>query len=416
MYKIYFKQALQILRQNMVMSIIAILGTALAIMMITGIIVAEEVKNISVAPEANRHRTFYVVRQVLSDSVKNSHWSSNFAFDSYYSHFRDLEIPERTSVSMGAMKPLSVEGIKGRENARIKYTDADYFKIISLAFVAGRAYTEEEFQSGVKNAIISEGMAKKLMKDENPLAKTLLIDKEPYHIIGVVKDVSAVFRQAKGDVWVPYTSRKENTGAINFIMLARDKKDYPAMYAEIREREKKYNSDNAPKMISVVGPVSHQHGMMDWYPNSEEELKEKINVENRKKWLIIGLLILVPAINLSGFSFSRIKKRMSEIGVRKAFGAKKYVILIQVLYENFITSLLGGILGLVGSYVAIVLMKEWLLDIPSDNSVPVGALISPAVLLGVFVFCMAINLLSSGIPAWRASRVVITNSLNQNDK
>ncbi len=416
MYKIYFKQAIQILRQNMVMSIIAILGTALAIMMITSIIVAEEARSISVAPEINRHRTYYIVRQVLRDSVNNSHWSSNFSFDNYYSHFRDLEIPELTSVNMNANKPLSVEGMKVRENARVKYTDTDYFKIISLSFLEGRAFMEEEFQSGVKCAIISEGMAKKLMKDENPLERTLLIDKAPYRIIGVVKDVSAVFQQAKSDVWVPYTSREKNDGAVHFMMLARDKKDYPAMYAELRERERRYNSDNEPKTISVVGPVIHQHSIMDWYPNSEEELKEKVNVQSRKKWLIIALLILVPAINLSGFSFSRIKKRMSEIGVRKAFGAKKYIILIQVLYENFITSLLGGILGLIGSYIIIVLMKEWLLDIPSHNSVPVGALVSPMVFLAVFVFCLVINLLSSGIPAWKASRVVITNSLNQNDK
>lgn len=416
MYKIYFKQAIQILRQNMVMSIIAILGTALAIMMITSIIVAEEAKNINLAPEINRHRTYYIVRQVMRDSVNNSHWSSDFEFDNYYSHFRDLKTPELTSVHMTAIKPLSVEGVKTRENARIKYTDTDYFKFIFLSFVAGRTFTEEEFQSGMKYAIISEGMAKKLMKDENPLERTLLIDKAPYHIIGVVKDVSAVFKQARGDVWVPYTSRENNNGAINFMMLARDKSDYPAIHAELRERERKYNSDNAPKTITVVGPAAHQHTSMDWYPNSEEELKEKVNVQNRKKWLIIGLLILVPAINLSGFSFSRIKRRMSEIGVRKAFGAKKYVILIQVLYENFITSLLGGILGLIGSYIVIVLMKDWLLNIPSDNSVPVGALISPTVFLAVFVFCLVINLLSSGIPAWKASRVVITNSLNQNDK
>ena len=37
---------------------------------------------------------------------------------------------------------------------------------------------------------------------------------------------------------------------------------------------------------------------------------------------------------------------MAEIGIRKAFGAKRHVILIQVLYENLITTLIGGVIGL----------------------------------------------------------------------
>lgn len=60
MYKIYFKQAWQMLMQNRFISIIAILGTALAIMMILVIVMADTVQNADAAPESNRSRTLYI--------------------------------------------------------------------------------------------------------------------------------------------------------------------------------------------------------------------------------------------------------------------------------------------------------------------------------------------------------------------
>lgn len=55
------------------------------------------------------------------------------------------------------------------------------------------------------------------------------------------------------------------------------------------------------------------------------------------------------------------RKRMSEIGIRKAFGAKRHVILFQVLYENMLTSLIGGLLGLILSYPMVLWLRHWLL-------------------------------------------------------
>ena len=62
--------------------------------------------------------------------------------------------------------------------------------------------------------------------------------------------------------------------------------------------------------------------------------------------IIIIVILLVPAINLSGLTQSRMRKRLSEIGVRKAFGANRSVLLKQVLAENLLLTLIGGVAGL----------------------------------------------------------------------
>ena len=81
MYRIYFKQSLLMLKQNKFISAIAIIGTALAIMMIMTIIVANEIKGISSTPEINRERTLHINYQVKKDTTKNSWQSGTLSYD-----------------------------------------------------------------------------------------------------------------------------------------------------------------------------------------------------------------------------------------------------------------------------------------------------------------------------------------------
>jgi putative ABC transport system permease protein len=199
-------------------------------------------------------------------------------------------------------------------------------------------------------------------------------------------------------------------------MLLKDKSAFPRMEQEIRDVEKKYGLNNTGKELTLRGPDSPKENVVSDSNITKEEKAAALTIQYRKQLLIFLILLLVPAVNLSGLSFSRIKKRTAEIGVRKAFGAKKHVILIQVLFENLITSLAGGIIGLVLSYVAVFHLKTWLLKIPDDSSLPGEVFVSLPVFAAVFIACVLINLLSAGIPAWRASNLSIVNSLNENDR
>ena len=200
------------------------------------------------------------------------------------------------------------------------------------------------------------------------------------------------------------------------MLMAESPEDFPAIIEEVRRMEKKFETERSPWILYLKGPVNNKIFQKGIYGNNAEEITSAIAVQKRKMIFILLILLLIPAINLSGLSLSRIKKRTEEIGIRKAFGAKKYTILIQVLFENLITSVIGGVIGLALSYVIVFRMRDWLLDVPADSTIPVSTLISFPVLLAVFAVCLIINLLSAGIPAYRASRMKIINSLNQNDK
>jgi putative ABC transport system permease protein len=422
--KIYLKQAVQMLKQNKFMSIIAIAGTALAIMMIMTIIVSEEVKNVNVAPEINRYRTYYLDGYTERDTVTNyaSSNGGNIPYHIIHDCLKALETPELVSVYSSFNRQMNVTlGTSGKKESftvnNVKETDAAYWQLFSFSFLKGRAYTQEEFESGMPCAVVGESEARMLFRGEEALGKTFELYKKEYRVVGVVKDVSPVFRQANAGMWIPYTSvAGYEQSAYLVALLAKMTGDYPALSAEIRAMEKRYEADHQPKSVYIRGPHNHKTFVLGIRGNSEEDIKENIQVKHRKRWVILAILLLVPALNLSGVSLSRIRKRTAEIGVRKAFGAKKYVILMQVLYENLITSLIGGALGLMLSYAIVFLMRNWLLELPDDANIPVAALVSPTVFIAVFLVCLLINLLSAGLPAYRASRVSIINSINQNEK
>jgi putative ABC transport system permease protein len=179
MYKIYFKQAIQMLKQHTFIGIISILGTALAIMMIMTLIVSDEVKTLDMAPEINRGRSLYITYQVKRDTIQGSMQSGNVTTETVKEYISKFKTPEYTSF-MSIYDPnnrttVNVEGVSDYRLYSIRNVDASFWKIFSFDFQEGNAFSEEEFKSGIPDAVLSESVAKELFKGEKALGKTIQI-------------------------------------------------------------------------------------------------------------------------------------------------------------------------------------------------------------------------------------------------
>lgn len=415
MYKVYLKQALEMIKQNKFISIISIGGTALAIMMIMTIIASRSINNISIAPESNRDRLLYLKVLIKNHRTQQGNlMSRSISFPFVKDYFYLLKTPEKISaITANNNKSLAkTSKIKNRISIVLKQTDDAFWTIMSLNFIEGKPFTKTDFESGIKNAVISEHLARQLFGNEPAVGKSFDLDFIPYKVTGVVKNTPKIFQYAYADVWIPYTSKnkyEDNNYAV--LLLAKNKQDFDAIRNEVRECERKYDATDDQYKITFMGPYDQEIQKL----NTSNIFPDEKGYKRRFIFIIIVLLI-IPAINLSGFSLSRIKKRTEEIGVRKAFGAKKYVIMTQVLYENMITSLIGGIIGLVLSYFMISFLKEWLLGIDADSTIPLTAVASVPVFLSAFAACILLNLLSSGIPAYRASKMNIVDSITKKEE
>ena len=246
-----------------------------------------------------------------------------------------------------------------------------------------------------------------------------------YTIRAVVRDVSLLAESAYGDVWLPYTtdnSLYDNgsdrlVGGFRCYILASSSADFDAIHSEAEANIARLNESQSTHLLKIGGgPDTHLGDLAREDAFSEPNVRELV----MKYVIIVLVLLLIPAINMSGITQSRMRKRMAEIGVRKAFGATRSELLTQVLYENLLQTLLGGVLGLFFSYASVLLLSDWLLD-TGTASMGIGRtfvnaemMFNPLIFLYAFLACLALNLLSAGIPAWRASRMRIISALNEN--
>ena len=124
--------------------------------------------------------------------------------------------------------------------------------------------------------------------------------------------------------------------------------------------------------------------------------------------IFLGLILLiVPAINVSGLISSQMSRRLSELAVRKAYGASRLTLMSQLLIENLLMAFIGALLGFLLSCLLLWLGKDWMLagGYTSGNfEVSIWLFLRPAVFLMVLGVCLLFNLLSVFIPAWNATR------------
>ena len=422
MYKTYFRQAVGMLKQNPFISVISILGTALAKKMIMTMIVTDGIQNASVAPENKRDRTLYLVsfaERDTSNGKSSMYASGGLPYEIMKNYVVPaLKTPELTVATSDMNAVVKREGTNDASYQMIQTTDADYWKLYTHTFTEGKPYGQEDFESGLRVAVISETTAKTLFKGEDPIGKNIEINFIPYRVGGIVQDVSPLFQMAAGRIWIPYTSKPGYEQAYyNVMLLAANVSDFPKIRQEVNEAKRKLDFEKSPKFVDFSGARTHRVLVtVRDRGTTSEAVNDRIQKTRRRTVFLFAVMLLVPALNLSGFSLSRIRKRMAEIGIRKAFGAKRHVILIQVLYENLITTLIGGVIGLGLSYGIVFGMRKWLLGIPADSSLPLNALVSDTTFLAIFVVCLVLNLISAGAPAYRASRMNIVDSLHQNNR
>lgn len=425
MIKLYIKQAFYQLRENRLISLVSIIGTALAICMIMVIVLVLEVRITDCVPEVNRSRSLYMKAMSIHQKGDTSDNSSNGCMSLTVAKecFKALTVPEAvTIVSTGGRMRISVPAGKMMTVDNLE-TDDTFWKVFSFDFIAGKPFTAADSESGLPKVVLSASVARNLFGTVEAVGRTVQLNLADYTVVGVVKDVSKLAVSSYAQIWIPFNSTEiarkcwyDNAmGTFRVVILAHSEKDFPAIREEAERLRQKFNDGLQDSEIFYRGQPDDRFSFIFRHWGRELQAKEAY----LHYLLVIVILLLVPAINLSSMTLSRTRKRMSEIGVRKAFGATANVLLRQVFYENLLLTLIAGAVGMLFSYACTFLLNDFLFS-NSENRAQIGEtslsadmLFSPWIFLAAFIFCLLLNLLSACIPAWRASRMNITDALNQ---
>lgn len=425
----YFKQAWGSLKKQPLLSTISVAGTALAIFLIMIIVMIDEVKVVPFAPENNRDR--WLVQ--TSASIGNKNWGSTpdnnssnggMSYNTIRRTFYEMKLPEAVGCFSwsNTESHLSVPG-KTAMGARRKDTDHGFFKVMDFSFISGHPFTEADVESGLQVAVITESLARKLFDTTDCEGREFSIDHVPYRVSGVVRDVSNLTTFADADLWVPLTSNGtdkfiwcDHMGALGAIIVAPSKADFPAIRKEYQQVWKRFEDE-----IKEAGwEFYYRQRPYDQFTTINtrgSNMEPDMDGVRKHNLIVYAILLLIPAINLSSMTQSRLRHRREDIGVRRAFGATKSAIMSEIFIESLVITIIAGIIGLLLSIAFIFLGGKTVLAGGANvTGLTLGMVLNVKVFFTALFFCFLMNLVSATIPSWQAAQTNIVNALSGGKK
>ncbi len=259
--------------------------------------------------------------------------------------------------------------------------------------ISGEYFTKADEKSSARVALIGTKIAKKLFEDSNPVGAQIRIGSVIFTVKGVLeeKGIDPHGTDLDMNVIVPITTLMNRLMNVNYIAGAKMEVEDASKTEEIAEEVKSVlrerhslNKDEADD-FSIVTPVV---------------VKDVINKMNRVFTLFLplisGIALIVGGIVIVVIMLMSVSRRVGEIGLRKALGARPKDIMFQFLVEASVVSLFGGIIGLI-----IGLVGAWMFMTSKGLEFVIPF---ETILIGV-VFPVIIGILAGFLPARKASRM-----------
>lgn len=402
------------LRKQPLLTWTSILGTALSIFMIMAIYIAFSIPTIPIAPENNRSRMMLgkYIHLTFEDGRGGS---GSFAYNIGKKLYSGLDGVEHVSFADPYLwnAPTS---LPGKETAQlpIRSVDSEFWNIMNFDFIYGKPLPKTDTKTKTRITVITKATAERFFGDQNPVGKEININHIPYRIIGVVEGANPLLSNSYAELYVPYTQEADGDiwmqyfGNTYVILLKKPGVSSDYIRDQVKARYASLNS----MLKKQQATVTYHNAPFDLDNTTEWSNAEPSNSDKLICYFLYVILLLLPAINLNAMTRSRLRSRVSEIGINRAFGASRLQIIRKLLIENMVLTLIGGLLGLIFCAIFMSTISDlffsWgsIIDtLPLDTTPTFGMIFNWKVFIFSFAGCIVLNLLSIGIPAFKASRL-----------
>ena len=237
----------------------------------------------------------------------------------------------------------------------------EYADIMGYEIEYGRNLLYSDMAARRKVALIGAYVASELYGGSaNAVGQTVKLNGDSYTVVGVIErqtSESGDFDDGCTDdfVWIPYSravKMSRNAVISNYIFTSRDIDRTEECVTALEDFfQGKMKSDN-------LYSVSAMSDLMD-------SLNEQIAMMSMMLGGIAGISLLVAGVGVMNIMLVSVTERTREIGIRKALGAKKRVIMEQFVIEAAVTSTIGGLMGIaIGSVCSTFIGKLMGIDAP----------------------------------------------------
>ncbi|HTV00656.1 MAG TPA: ABC transporter permease, partial [Luteitalea sp.] len=270
----------------------------------------------------------------------------------------------------------------------------------------GRWLSDEDVAERRRVVFLGYEVARKLFGAQQAVGQTIRIGNRPFEVVGVMEDkvqMSSYFSPDKYCAFIPWTTMGElqdTTYVSTLVFQTMNPMQQEKALRQVREvLARKYRFEAADERALNIN-------------DSVENMATINGITNGLKVVLtfIGVLTLaIGGVGIMNIMFVSVTERTREIGIRKALGARRMEILLQFLLEAFFITFLGGLTGVLASWLMVWIfsprpfLAELLDDLTRRTDIH---LVLSLELLGICTaILMVVGIIAGLLPAVRASRM-----------
>ena len=297
-------------------------------------------------------------------------------------------------------------------NGSVYGIDSKYLNVYGYQIKSGRGFTQSDFDNFRKVVLLDTKAVTTLFSGENPVGKSIELKGDVFTIVGVVA-LSEEFAPAISSINDYWLYADTSSGAIympSVVWPTAYQFDEPQNVAiKVANTDVMTTAGKEAADLLTEKQIANSESDFDYRSQDmleqAQQLQSMSESTNAQLIWIASISLVVGGIGVMNIMLVSVTERTSEIGLKKAIGAKKKRILFQFLTEAAVLTSLGGIIGVV-SGVGLAELISNMMQIPVAISVP-------AILISV-VFSMLIGIIFGLVPAIKAANLNPIEALRRN--
>ena len=281
------------------------------------------------------------------------------------------------------------------------YADSTVFDIFTYKVIRG------EVKSAVKDPkkiVLTESAAGRYFGDSDPVGKVLTSGENTYEVTGVIEDVPSNSHFRFEALAARNNLPKElgnwgNFGVFTYLLLPGG--------LDVKAFETKIQGMYEAHMKSIFGPLNinieyilEPIRKIHLYSTNAAEPEPTGSISYVYIFAIVAVfLVLIAAMNYMNLATARSTQRAREVGLRKVVGSRRSLLIMQFLSESVLLTLISLIISII---LLLVLLPRF--NTLAGKSFDIGILLSPAVLISVFLVIVVSGIIGGSYPAFFLSR------------
>ncbi len=281
-------------------------------------------------------------------------------------------------------------------NTQIQGTGEKFPEIRNWKVVEGVYFDESHVAAAAKVCVLGSLVRQNLFEDEDPVGKTIRINKIPFTVIGVLesKGEQGGFFNRDDMIAAPYTTVMRRLRGVDYINSI----DVAAVSAD-RTGEAQRQIEELMRERHRIAPGAEDDFQVRNIADVAESAAESTKIMTILLGSIAGISLIVGGIGIMNIMLVSVTERIREIGVRLAVGARERDILLQFLIEAVVLSVTGGVIGIIVGVGASRLMKYISLF------ANINTIVTPESIMLAFFFAASVGIFFGYYPARKASKL-----------